>query len=630
MLGVFNERRNSRMRTKTKMALLAGGMSVFITACSSDDKNDTSSSSEGAIEPSALEQLNINCSVAPVAPTLNDVGSLQLDIVARYVSDNAFETSSSEIVSYDDCSDRLYVVNAEDQSVDILMFNGSDEIKKSGHIDLQAAAFHAQVAIGAANSVSAKKGLIAVAIEAENKQENGLVALYRSDDLSLINTYSAGSLPDMVLLSDDAGLLLTANEGEPSGDYTVDPEGSVTIIDLSEGYSNELSITKQVSFSDFNIGGDRADELSENVRLGGPASSSVAQNIEPEYLTLIERTNKVYVSLQENNALAVIDVETARVDFIKSLGRKSWSNDSGHQLDVSDKDDEAGLFSSYDQLAGLYMPDTIVSFEVEGKSYILTANEGDSREYVYTTTQENCDNRGHKWDADDVSSTEDYRTLMNDCISFSDEERGKKLTVAADHPLFSSLQKDHSLERLKVISDGDDIESGDWVEIFGGRSFSIWDEEANLVFDSGDELAKNIFALSPAAFNANNDNNLIGETSDSRSDDKGLEPEAIEVAYIHGRTYAFIGLERQGGIAVYDVSNPKAPLYQSYINNRDFSQPVCMTTDVEGQCEDDTYNPMAGDLGPESIEYFSRDNQHFIAVGNEISGTTSIYQISFH
>jgi hypothetical protein len=616
-------------RSILSIAILSAGL----TACggsSSSSKNDAQALA------SPLANLNIECAAVEKAVATNDSGILQLSLVDSYFSGSDFATSSAEIVSYDECSDRIYVVNSQAASIDVLALNANNSApSKVGNIDLSLAAAAAGIEIGAANSVSAKQGLVAVAIEAKVKQNPGLIALYRSDDLSLLATYPAGALPDMVTLSSDGQTILTANEGEPSGDYTNDPEGSVTIVDISKGYV-EKALVKQVSFSAFNVGGARHNELGADVRAAGPAGTSVAQDLEPEYMALSSDNTKAYVALQENNAMAIIDVATAHVDAIKGLGEKSWNGASGNKLDASNKDNGVGEFASYEQLVGLYMPDTVASFNVGGADYIISANEGDGREYIYSTTQQACETASHSWDGDEYEVGGDdedatkYVNELDDCISFTDEARGGKIvdSVAASHPLKAALDDNNQLKRIKVVADKESYAAEDNIVTFGARSFSIWNAQAELVFDSGDDIAKNVFAIDDVNFNVTNDNNDPVETADNRSDDKGTEPEAVEVAQINGKQYAFIGLERQGGIIVYDVTVPTAPVYQSYINNRDFTQPVCTLVD-EGECDNDTYNPAAGDLGPESIDYFTRAGKHFIAVGNEVSGTTTVYQLGF-
>jgi hypothetical protein len=608
------------------IAILSAGLS----AC-----GGSSSSSTNEV-PLALANLNIECATVEKAIDNADVGTLQLSIVDSYFSGSDFDTSSAEIVSYDECSDRLYVVNSQSASIDVLALSANNSVpSKTGNIDLSLAAAAAGIEIGAANSVSAKQGLVAVAIEAKVKQNSGLIALYRSDDLSLLATYPTGALPDMITLSSDGQTILTANEGEPSGDYANDPEGSITIVDISKGYA-EKAVVKQVSFSSFNVGESRHGELNANVRTAGPAGTSVAQDLEPEYMALNSDNTKAYVALQENNAVAIIDIASARVDAIKSLGEKSWNAASGNELDASNKDSGVGEFASYEQLVGLYMPDTIASFSIDGADYIISANEGDGREYIYSTTQQTCETASHSWDGDeyqvggDDEDADKYANELDDCISFTDEVRGGKMVdlVNGSHPLKLALDDDNQLKRIKVVTDKDEYLANDNIPVFGGRSFSIWNEQAELVFDSGDDIAKKVFALDDQNFNVTNDNNDPAETADNRSDDKGTEPEAVEVAEINGKHYAFIGLERQGGIIVYDVTTPSAPIYQSYINNRDFSQPVCTLVD-EGDCDNGVYNPEAGDLGPESIDYFTRVGKHFIAVGNEVSGTTTVYQLGF-
>lgn len=619
-------------RSILSISLLSMGLSACGGSSSSDNHEDNTSNSP-------LAALNIQCVDVEKASAVTANGTLTLSVVDSYFSGSDFATSSAEIVSYDTCSDRLYVVNAQDASIDVLaLATNNSAPSKVSNIDLSVAAADAGIEIGAANSVSAKQGLVAVAIEAKIKQDPGLIALYRSDDLSLLATYTAGALPDMVALSSDGKTILTANEGEPSSDYTNDPEGSVTIVDISNGFTTEDSsaVVHQVSFEDFNTAGNRHAELGANVRISGPTGTSVAQDLEPEYLTLSSDQTKAYVALQENNAMAIIDINTATVDSIKGLGEKSWNAVSGNELDASNKDDGPGEFASYEQLVGLYMPDTVASFSVDGSDYIVSANEGDGREYIYESTQESCDTASHTWDGkeyqvggDDENAIK-YANELDDCISYVDEARGKDIVdiVDANHPLKAALDDNDELKRIKVVNDKNAYAAADNIVTFGARSFSIWNEQAELVFDSGDDIAKKVFSSDENNFNATNDNNDPSETADNRSDDKGTEPEAIEVAEINGKHYVFVGLERQGGVIVYDVTDPTAPVYQSYINNRDFTEAVCTEVD-DGECDNDTYNLAAGDLGPESIDYFTREGKHFIAVGNEVSGTTTVYQIDF-
>jgi DNA-binding beta-propeller fold protein YncE len=599
-----------------------------LAACGGDDNSDNE-------VYQALLDLGIECTEATSVEESEAAGTLSLSLIDTYVSGNDFATSSAEIVSYDSCSDRLYVVNSEDATIDVLSLAATNSApSKESTIDLAAAATAAGVEIGAANSVSAKQGLVAVAIEAATKQDAGLIALYRSDTLALIGTYTAGALPDMVALTDDARYILTANEGEPSADYSNDPEGSVTVVDLKEGFDAANAVVNQVSFAEFNTDAARAAEMPMDVRLAGPAGTSVAQDLEPEYIALNTAGDTAWVALQENNALAIIDIESASVTAFKGLGLKSWNAASGNELDASNKDAGTGEFASYEQLVGLYMPDTLASVDIDGTTFILSANEGDGREYIYETTQEACDNASHTWDGDDFAPGGDnedataYTTEEDDCISFIDEARGGDIVdlVDAAHPLKAALDDNDQLKRIKVITDAASYAAGDDIVTFGARSFSIWSEAGDLVYDSGDVIAKQVYAVEPDHFNSTNDE---GNSGDNRSDDKGTEPEAIETAKIGERYFAFVGLERQGGVMVFDITDPAAPVFQSYLNNRDFTEGVC--TELDGdECNNDTYNTAAGDLGPESIDYFTRGGAHYIAVGNEVSGTTSVFEISFN
>ncbi|MCG6444060.1 choice-of-anchor I family protein [Vibrio parahaemolyticus] len=581
-------------------AIGAMALSTLAIACSSQ-QNDVIASFSAQCKPIS-------------SPAAGETSIQGLTFVGSSIADAPFDTSAAEIVNYDACTDKLYVVNAQAKRVDVLSLNESSAPSQTDFIDLTDAGTSAGIEIGAANSVAVFNGLVAVAIENNNKQEDGLIALYRSDDLSLITTFKTGALPDMVGFSKDGRYIATANEGEPNSDYSIDPEGSVTLVDLSKGINN-ADVT-QIGFGEFD--GVRSDELPKAVRVSGP-NASIAQDLEPEYLTFADN-GKIYVALQENNAMAIIDPQSQSVEKIVALGEKSWSNS---KLDASNKDKIIGNLKSYPQLVGLYMPDTLDTYSVNGQTYIVSANEGDGREYGFKTTQAECDQAGFMWDEDDYQGTPDYTNVKGTCLSHIDEVRGKKLKVTTDHPLAEALKDNKQLARLKVIKPNHTLNAEENVQAFGARSFSIWNENGELVFDSGDDFATVALLNEGKYFNSTNDSNSSG---DDRSDDKGIEPEAIEVAKINGRYYAFIGLERQGGIMVYDITEPKQAQFLHYVNRRDYTQPVCTLVE-DGECANDTYNPKAGDLAPESINYFARNGQHFIAVGNEVSGTTSVFRI---
>ncbi|PTP88061.1 alkaline phosphatase [Vibrio splendidus] len=597
--------------------LLPIAVSSALVGCS--QSTSTSTSPTAAIpSQTSLDAFSFQCQSIE-QPSASNAEVTGISLVGRAIADAPFDTSAAEIVSYDSCTDKLYVVNAQAQKVDVLSMDSDSAPTSEGYIDLQSAAAASGINIGAANSVSTHQGLVAVAIENADKQQNGIIALYRSDTLELITTYTAGALPDMVSFSKDGRYIASANEGEPNADYSIDPEGSVTLVDLTNG-PLQATVT-QIDFKAFNQGQPRHAELTDKVRISAP-NATVAQDLEPEYLTFADN-GKLYVALQENNALAAIDVASAQVDAILGLGGKPWDS---AKLDASNKDKNIGNLQSYAMLEGLYMPDSITSYSVDGNTYIATANEGDGREYGIKTTQQMCDEKGFEWDGDDYQGTENYTTEKDFCIAYVDEVRGKKLDVDANHRLAGALKDNKQLARLKVIKPQGTLAADQKVQAFGSRSFSIWDESGELVFDSGDDFARIVLEQDPANFNSTNDNNQSG---DDRSDDKGVEPEAIEVAEINGKHYAFVGLERQGGIMVYDVTQPKSASFISYLNNRDFTQPVCTKVDEDGDCDNDIYNSKAGDLGPESIKYFTRSGNHFIAVGNEVSGSTSVYRVEF-
>ncbi len=256
------------------------------------------------------------------------------------------------------------------------------------------------------------------------------------------------------------------------------------------------------------------------------------------------------------------------IDFGKNYG-----------LDASDRDN--GIKIVPQPVFGMYQPDALDTYIANGKTYIVSVNEGDAREYD----------------------------------TFEEEARISSLTLdPTAFPNGVELKNNANLGRLNATNTLGDIDNDtdfDQLYVLGGRSFSIWDTYGNLVFDSGDEIEQITAAVYPANFNASNDDNAL----DNRSDNKGPEPEALEIAELDGVTYAFIGLERIGGIMVYDMTDPKAPVFVKYVNNRDF------TMDVE--------TAEAGDLGPENIVFIaatdSPNGDALLVVSNEVSGSVSIF-----
>ncbi|MCH8045829.1 MAG: choice-of-anchor I family protein [Planctomycetes bacterium] len=492
--------------------------------------------------------------------TLNQIGTYETGI---------FDDSAAEIVAYDPVTQRVFVSNNADQAVDVLDISDPTNPRLDFSIDVSSFG-------DAPTSVAVHGNLVAVAIKADPITDPGVVAFFDTDGI-FINDVEVGALPDMVVFTPNGRQVLVANEGEPSDDYLTDPEGSVSIIDVTRGAHRA-----RVTTADFNAFDSQIAQLRDDgVRIFGPGAS-VSQDLEPEFITVSHDSQTAWVTLQENNAIAILDISTASVTSIVPLGFKDHSA-TGNGLDASNKDGEINIANW--PVHGMYQPDSIASYQVRGQTYLVMANEGDARDYD----------------------------------GFSEETRVKKLDLDPTvFPGAETLQENENLGRLKTTTAlGDTDGDGDFDEIFsyGARSFSIRTADGALVFDSGDDIAQITASALPDDFNSTNDEN---DSFDNRSDDKGAEPEGVVLGSIRGEIYAFIGLERVGGIMVYNVSDPTAPVFQQYITNRDFA----------GDAEAGT----AGDLGPEGMAFISEADsptrQPLLVVANEVSGTTTIFAIS--
>lgn len=422
--------------------------------------------------------------------------------------------AAAEISAYCEKTKRLFTVNNSGvNQIDVIDITDPTKPVKIGKIDL--ASYE-----GAANSVSVFDGKLAVALESTaNKQANGKVVVFNTSDYSLIKQVTVGALPDMVTFSPDGKYIMTANEGEPNTDYSQDPNGTISIIETS---SYTVTTLDFASFS-----GQAAALAKDGFRISKFAKS-FAQDIEPEYITISDDSKTAWVTLQENNGVAKVDLTSKTITAIYPLGLKDY-NTAENAIDVSDSDDKIA-FNPW-KVKGLYMPDAITHFSSNNVPYFVTANEGDAREYD----------------------------------AYSDIKRMKNLKLDATvFPDAATLKLDANLGRLNLLTDmGDTDGDGDLDEMvsFGARSFSIWNgNTGKIVYDSKNELDKRA--------------NELGIYDDKRSDDKGSEPEAVVVAKMGNQNILFVGLERSDAFVTYDVTNPNAPQYLQTVKTGDAPEGV--------------------------------------------------------
>ena len=632
---------------------------------------------------------------------------ISLAFIDRYSSYDTFAEGAAEIPAYDALNKRGFVVNAKAGSVDVLSFDESGIPSLAETIRLDGVA---PVGVDLeVNSVAVRNGVVALAVQDKVKTNKGYVAIFDATTLELLDAAALeqggkiGALPDNVTFTPDGKTVLIALEGEPSDDYQIDPEGGVGVITLNA--DNTIGSVKIADFRAWNAGGK---PLPDEVRiygqktdaLGNVTPSTVAQDIEPEYIAVSADSKTAWVTLQENNALGVLDIATATITDIKALGFKdlgksdsSGKSDSGfvsaHGAGNSgngiDSDDEDGVINieAKPGVLGMYLPDSIYAYAAGGATYLVTANEGDSRAWG--------EDDNAYWAFDAISSDGGASAKMASSKGFVEELRVKhlvnksglekrrdsdgdvppQLMLLAGGGLLNpanfawcgavkgdpkGCRDDEVLGRLNTswtigyqknpdgtpvlytkageLADGstafDDTRlMYDNIYAYGGRSFSIWDEDGALVWDSGDAIEQFLASSDcmlkadrsvPCAtyFNSGHDE---ADAFDSRSDAKGPEPEGLTLGKIGDKTYVFVGLERMGGVLVYDITDPQAPKFQDYLNTRE-----------EWDVDPDVSNLNGyGDLGPEGLVFVaaadSPTGKPMLIVGNEISGSTAVFEV---
>lgn len=526
-------------------------------------------------------------------PTVQGTEEIQLSLIGRYNSGAGIDNGGAEIVAYDKKSKQAFVVNGGRSSIDIVDLSNPQNLNLSTNkrIDVTGLDLGNGFAIGDITSVAvAPSGeFVVFSVPAKPKSNNGRVVLAKTNG-DVISHVEVGALPDMVTFSPDGKMVLVANEGEPNDDYTIDPEGSVSIINVANGPTVSQSDVTTVSFNQLS-----PDHIDKDVRIFGPGADA-AKDFEPEYITVSKDSKLAYVSLQENNAIAVLDLQAKQFKHVHGLGFKDHSLPE-NALDVSDKDKQVNIKPW--PILGMYQPDGITMYEANGSSYIVTANEGDARDY-------------------DGFSEETRVKSLKDKVKLNADKYPNYTQEQLDELVANGLFDDDQLGRLRVTSEMGKNENGLYESLYsyGARSFSVWNANTmELVFDSGSDFERIILEkLGKENFNANHTEN----TGESRSDDKGPEPEDVKIGQVNGQPYAFIGMERVGGIMVYNLSNPSSPAFTTYFNSRDFSK--------------DPMSGEAGDLGTEGLMFVAKEDsptgKPLLLATNEVSGTMSVYEIS--
>lgn len=481
-------------------------------------------------------------------------------------------TSSAEIVAHDPSSQRIYVMNSSESKIEIFDFTNPANSVKISTLDMSQYGPDA-------TSVAVKNGILVATVD-PGTFGNGIV-VFADLNGNNVRIVEVGNLPDMVTFTPDGHYVLTANEGQPNTDYSIDPEGTVSVIDISGGLNSiDQSKVTTLNFNAFDR--DKQSLKDQGVRIFGLNNPTVSQDLEPEYITCSDDSQTAWVSLQENNALAKIDLVNLEIVSILPLGLKNY-NLPQNTLDASDQFG-TNIFMAQWPVRGMYMPDAIAQYNIGGVPYIITANEGDAREY------------GN----------------YNETVRISSSSYVLDPTV---FPTGSYLKLATNIGRLSASTATGDIDGdGDFDEIhvLGGRSFSIWNGiTGNQVYDSGNQLEL-ITKEDPTfggLFNASNSNN----TFKNRSDDKGPEPEGVAIGKFGGNSYAFVALERTGGVVSYDVTDPMMPVFDSYINTRNTST-------------------FGGDNGAEGIIYIAPENSPngygMVLTANEVSGTIAVFQLN--
>jgi hypothetical protein len=547
----------------------------------------------GRVAIALLSLALMRCAAAP-PPAIEPIsygrgeGTIRLAYLGRYTM-GIFGSGGAGQPAYDPESRRLFVVNADRGWIDTVDLSDPEAPQR----------LQRQVVLGYGGfpeSIALSRGILAVAFTSLDGTLPGKVLFFDVDGRRIGDIVRVGVRPVQLRFTPDGQRLVVVNHGEANDAYTIDPEGTVSIIDLGiadpacRGVACAIRPRAvQLDFRAFDR--QKAALRRDGVRIYGPGAS-VAQDLEPESVAIAPDGAVAWVNLQRNNAIALIDLAGPGIEKIFALATKDHGR-PGAGLDGSSVDGEINIRPW--PIRAFYNPDGFAAYRVAGETFLVSANEGDPREST----------------------------------AFVEEAQLRTLRLDAEvFPNAAVLQEERNLGRLRVSRvDGDLDGDGALDEVFayGGRSFAIWSDAGELIFDSGDELERIVAEAVPSCFNCSGGSNRFDERSDAR----GPEPEALAIGRAFGRDYLFLAPERIGGLYVYDITDPRAPVFQHYVNFRDFSvdpRQVCAPDrPVSERCA------AAGDLEPEGVLFIAAADspigEPLVVLTHELSTSATIYRV---
>ncbi|MEM9102571.1 MAG: choice-of-anchor I family protein [Pseudomonadota bacterium] len=517
-----------------------------------------------------LNFLLLACSHNPTVQKKDFVPKkIKLEQISR-ITNGGFESNSAEFIAYDNAKKRLYVVNNTVVGVDIFDISQPESPRKIHTIGMLN--FGSRV-----TSIAVKDPYIAITSQSLNPLEKGKIVIFDSKEWRQRTVFDVGVDPKMAVFHPSEDWILVSNEGPPNDDYSKDPEGTLSLVDYSNGIINSVLTT--LRFKNFET--MKSALLAQGLHLSSE-DVKLEKDLEPDYIALHPTQPIAWVTLQESNAIAVVDLYRQDIVDIYPLGYKDYQI-SNNTLDASDKD--GGINFKGWPVLGLLQPSGVASVKILDQVYWLTANEGKARDYK----------------------------------NYQESVRVNQIELEAGFDEFSkTIKNDDELGRLHVSAirgDKNDDSIYEKLYSFGGRSFSIFNELGIRIWDSGNDFETKTAEFLGNAFN----NDSRQNTPDGRSDDQGPAPKSIVVAELENQFFAFITLEQVGGIMSYNITNPFAPTFIDYINTRDFS----LVPQQVGAA--------AGDLGPKHMIFLSGkeapNQQPILVVANNVSGTITLYKI---